>query len=143
MRWTTRPGVHVDRTACAWLIRRFIDPEAEFSFVSELDDVPEGATAFDMRGAELSHHGGECTFEVMMRRYDLDDPALTEIGRIIHEADLEDERFDAPEARGLDVVIRGLSMVCEDEEMLELTARLYDGIYEYRRRATMLGREPS
>jgi hypothetical protein len=143
VRWSTRPGVHVDRTACAWLIRRFIDPEAEFSFVSELDDVPEGATAFDMRGAELSHHGGECTFEVMMRRYDLDDPALMEIGRIIHEADLEDERFDAPEARGLDVVIRGLSMVCEDEEMLELTARLYDGLYEYRRRATMLGREPS
>jgi hypothetical protein len=96
-----------------------------------------------MRGAELSHHGGECTFEVMMRRYDLHDPVLTEIGRIVHEADLEDERFDAPEARGLDVVIRGLSMVCEDEEMLELTARLYDGIYEYRRRATMLGREPS
>lgn len=143
MRWTTRPGVHVDRTACAWLIRRFIDSEAEFSFVSELDDVPEGATPFDMRGAELSHHGGECTFEVMMRRYDLDDPALSEIGRIIHEADLEDERFDAPEARGLDVVIRGLSMVCEDQEMLELTARLYDGIYEYQRRATMLGREPS
>jgi hypothetical protein len=143
MRWATRPGVHVDRTACAWLIRRFIDPDAEFSFAAELGDVPEGTTPFDMRGAELSHHGGECTFEAMLRRYDLDDAALQEIGRIVHEADLEDERFDAPEARGLDVVIRGLSMVCEDEEMLELTGRLYDGLYEHRRRATLLGREPS
>jgi hypothetical protein len=143
VRWATRPGVHVDRTACAWLIRHFIDPDAEFSFAAELDDVPEGATPFDMRGAELSHHGGECTFEAMLRRYDLDDAALWEIARIVHEADLEDERFDAPEARGLDVVIRGLSMVCEDEEVLELTGRLYDGLYEHRRRATLLGREPS
>jgi hypothetical protein len=143
VRWATRPGVHVDRTACAWLIRRFIDPNAEFSFAAELEDVSEGATPFDMRGAELSHHGGECTFEAMLRRYDLDDAALWEIARIVHEADLEDERFDAPEARGLDVVIRGLSMVCEDEEMLELTGRLYDGLYEHRRRATLLGRQPS
>ena len=143
MRWATRPGVHVDRTACAWLIRRFIDPDAEFLFAAERDDVPDGATPFDMRGAELSHHGGECTFEAMLRRYDLDDAALWEISRMVHEADLEDERFDAPEARGLDVVIRGLSMVCDDEEMLELTGRLYDGLYEHRRRATLLGREPS
>jgi hypothetical protein len=143
MRWVTRANCHVDRAACAWLIRRFLDPDAAFVFVNDPDEVRDDATAFDMRGAELSHHGGECTFEVMLRRYDLDDPALWEMARIIHEADLEDERFDAPEARGLDVVIRGLSMVCEDEEMLELTSRLYDGLYEHRRRATLLGREPS
>lgn len=143
MRWATRPGVHVDRTACAWLIRRFIDAEAEFSFVADVDAVAEGTTAFDMRGAELSHHGRDCTFETILRRYELEDPALWDIARIVHEADLEDERFDAPEARGLDVLIRGLSMVCSDEEMLELTGRLYDGLYEYRRRATMLGKEPS
>jgi hypothetical protein len=133
----------VDRTGCAWLIRRFIDAEAEFSFVAEVEAVPRGTTPFDMRGAELSHRGGECTFETILRRYDVDDTALWEIARIIHEADLEDERFDAPEARGLDVLLRGLSMVCADEEMLELTGRLYDGLYEYKRRAAMLGREPS
>jgi hypothetical protein len=143
VRWATRAGVHVDRTASAWLIRRFVDPDAEFMFVADPDEVPEDATPFDMRGVELSHRGGECTFEAILRRYELDDRALWEIARIVHEADLEDERFDAPEARGLDVLIRGLSMVRSDEEMLELTGLLYDGLYEYRRRATMLGREPS
>lgn len=143
MRWATRPGIHVDRTACAWLIRRFIDPEAEFSFVADIEDIPAGTTAFDMRGAELSHRGRDCTFETILRRYELDESALWDIARIVHEADLEDERFDAPEARGLDVLIRGLSMVCSDDEMLELTRRLYDGLYEYRRRATMLGRDPA
>jgi hypothetical protein len=143
MKWATRPGVHVDRTGCAWLIRRFIDPDAQFAFIADLADVPADTTPFDMRGADLSHHGGDCTFETMLRRYDLDDPALWDIARIIHEADLEDERFDAPEARGLDVLIRGLSMVCDDDETLAVTARLYDGLYEHRRRATTLGREPS
>ena len=76
MKWATRPGVHVDRTACAWLIRRFIDPDAEFCFAAELEDVPADATAFDMRGAELSHVNGDCSFETILRRYDLDDPAL-------------------------------------------------------------------
>ena len=143
MKWATRPGVHVDRTGSAWLIRRFIDPEAQFAFIPDLAHVPAGTTPFDMRGADLSHHGGDCTFETLLRRYALDDPALWDIARIIHEADLEDERFDAPEARGLDVIIRGLSMVCDDDETLAITARLYDGLYEHRRRATTLGREPS
>jgi hypothetical protein len=79
----------------------------------------------------------------MLARYELDDPALRDIARIVHEADLDDERFDAPEARGLDVILRGLSMVVEsDDEMLDLSGPLYDGLYEYRHRATMLGREP-
>src|SRR5215212_1253922 len=125
MRWATRTGIHVDRTACAWLIRRFIDEGAEFVFFNDPDEVPDDATPFDMRGVELSHRAGECTFETMLRRYELDDPALWEIARIVHEADLEDERYDAPEASGLDVFMRGLSMVRSDEEMLELTAALY------------------
>jgi hypothetical protein len=144
MRWATRAGIHVDRTACAWLIRRFVDPDAEFAFVDDPDEVPAGATPFDMRGVELGHHGGDCSFEAILRRYDLtDDEALVDIARIVHEADLEDERYDAPEARGLDVLVRGLSMVSSDEGMLEVTGRLYDGLYEYRRRARLLGREPS
>jgi hypothetical protein len=144
MRWATRAGVHVDRTACAWLIRRFIDPEAEFVFVDDPDEVPADATPFDMRGVELGHHGGNVSFEAVLRRYDLEeDQALADIARIIHEADLEDERYDAPEARGLDVIVRGLSMISSDEEMIEFTRPLYDGLYEYRRRARMLGRVPS
>jgi hypothetical protein len=115
-----------------------------FVFVHDPDEVPDDATPFDIRGAELSHRGGQCTFETMLARYELDDPALGEIARIVHEADLEDERYDAPEARRLDVILRGLSLVAEsDEQMLALNGPIYDGLYEYRRRATMLGREPS
>lgn len=143
MRWATRTGCHIDRAACAWLIRRFIDPDAEFVFVSDPGDVPADATAFDMRGAELSHHGGDCTFETILRRHELTDPVLWEIAKIVHEADLDDERYDAPEAAGFDVALRGLSMVRADEEILEVTAPLFDGLYEYRRRAALLGREPS
>ena len=144
MRWATRRHCHIDRAACAWLIRRFVDPEAEFMFVDDLDEVPPDATPFDMRGVELGHRGGDVSFEAILRRYELEeDEALVDIARIVHEADLEDERYDAPEARGLDVLVRGLSMVSSDEQMLELTEPLYDGLYEYRRRARMLGREPS
>jgi hypothetical protein len=143
MKWATRAGCHIDRAASAWLIRRFIDPDAEFVFVAERSEVPADATPFDMRGAELSHHEGDCTFETILRRYDLTDPVLWEIAKIVHEADLDDERFDAPEAAGFDVALRGLSMVRGDEETLELTAPLFDGLYEYRRRAALLGREPS
>ena len=140
MRWATRAGPHVDRTACAWLIARFIDPVAEFVFVTDPDEVPDGATPFDMRGVELSHRGGECSFETFLRRYELDDPVLWSIARIVHEADLEDERYDAPEARGLEVLLRGLSMVRSDHEVLELSRPLYDGLYEFLAAEDALGR---
>jgi hypothetical protein len=143
MKWATRRGVHVDRAACAWLIRRSVDPEAEFVFVDDPADVPAGVTPFDMRGAELGHHGGDCSFETILRRYDLDDPALWDIARIVHEADLDDERYDAPEAPGLDVICRGLSMVHDDAEVLVVSGAIFDGLYEHRRRALLLGREPA
>ena len=133
MRWATRRDVHVDRAACAWLIRRFVDPDAEFVFVGDLDDVPADATPFDMRGVELSHHSGECSFETFLRRYELDEPGLAAIGRIVHEADIGDERYDAPEAAGLDALVRGLSLLREDAEVLELTAPLFDGLLELHR----------
>src|SRR5262245_17378251 len=139
MRWATRPGVHVDRAACAWLLRKFIDPQAEFVFVEDTEDVPSGATPFDMHGADLSHHGDDCTFETMQRRYDRDEPVLWEVARIVHEADLADDRYEAPEVRGLDVLLRGLSMVRPDPEALQVSDALFDGLYEYRRRALMLG----
>jgi hypothetical protein len=126
-----------------WLIVRLIDPEAEFLFVDDADEVPADATAFDIRGAELSHHGGDCSFEAFLRRYQLADPVLGAIARIVHEADLEDERYDAPEAPGVDVLLRGLSMVRSDHEVLELSRPLYGGLYEYLKRAMLLGREPA
>jgi hypothetical protein len=136
--WSTRRHCHIDRAACAWLIRRFVDPDAQFVFVDDPDEVPAGATPFDMRGVEYSHHGGDCSFETFLRRHDLDDPALWAIGRIVHEADLGDERYDAPEAAGLDVALRGLSLVvADDDELLRLTAPLFEGLYALARRAAL------
>ena len=143
MKWATRASVHVDRAACAWLIRRFLDPAAQFVFVDDPDEVPADATAFDIRGAELSHHGDDCSFETILRRYSLDDPVLWDVARIVHEADLNDERYDAPEADGLDVLCRGLSMVADDEQVLAVTRVMFDGLYEHRRRALLLGRDPA
>lgn len=143
MRWATRGGVHVDRAACAWLVRRFVDRDAEFVFVDDADDVPADATPFDMLGAELSHHGDDVSFETMLRHFGLDDPVLWDLARIVHEADLGDDRFDAPEAAGLDVICRGVSMVQADDDVLAVTAALFDGLYEFRRRGLLLGRDPS
>ena len=143
MRWATRAGVHIDRAACAWLLRRFIDPDATFVFVDDPAEVPAEATAFEMRGVELGHHGGDCSFETILRRYQLDDPVLWKLAELVHEADLDDERFDAPEARGLDVILRGLSMVADDPRVLEVSGPLFDGLYEFHRRRLLLGREPA
>jgi hypothetical protein len=148
VKWATRAGVHIDRAACAWLIRRFVDPHAEFLFVTDLAEVEPGTTGFDMRGVDLSHHTGtdgavDCSFETILRRYELTDPVLWRIGQIVHEADLDDERFHAPEAPGLDVVLRGLSMLYDDERILALTEPVFDGLYEFHRRALLLGREPA
>ena len=144
MKWATRANCHVDRTACAWLIRRAIDAEPEFVFVEDPDEVPTDATPFDISGVELSHHEGDCSFETFLKKYEIDDPVMWEIGHIVHEADIGDERYDAPEAKGLDVLIRGLSMIVEnDDRLLEVTFPMYEGLYEYLKRATVLGREPS
>ena len=143
MKWATRAHCHVDRSACAWLVQRFIDPDAQFVFVADPDDVPADATPFDMRGVELSHHNGNCSFETFLERYELDDVVLWDIARIVHEADLDDGRYDAPEARGLDVVIRGLSLTHADDDLLSFSCPLFDGLYEFRKRALLLGREPA
>jgi hypothetical protein len=138
MKWATRRNCHVDRAACAWLIRRFIDTDPEFVFVDDPDEIPADAIAFDIRGAELSHHNGECSFEAFIARYDLDDDTLRSIARVVHEADLEDERYHASTARGLDVLIRGLSLVKNDFQLLQVTDALFDGLYEHSRRAALL-----
>jgi hypothetical protein len=143
VRWATREHCHIDRAACAWLVRRFVDPAAEFVFVADPDEVPADATPFDMRGVELSHHRGNCSFETFLEHYELDDPVLWEIAKIVHEADLADERYDAPEAPGFDVLLRGLSMTHGDDELLAISAPLFDALYEYRKQAILVGREPA
>jgi hypothetical protein len=139
----TRAGVHVDRAACAWLIRRHLDAEAEFAFVRDGDEPPSDAVAFDVPGAAFGHHGDDCSFETLLRRHHLTDPVLWRIAAAVHEADLHDERFDAAEAAGLDILIRGLSLLGDDEQTLAVTAPLFDGLYEFHRRAILLGREPA
>ena len=143
MRWATRESIHIDRAASAWLIGRFIDSAAEFVFVSDPADVPDDATPFDMRGVELGHHGGDCTFETLLRRYELHDPALWRLAEVIHEADIDDGRFDAPEAPGFDVALRGLSMIADDVRVLQISGPLFDGTYEFFRRQLVLGKEPA
>lgn len=145
MRWATRSRIHVDRAACAWLIRRFIDPDADFVFVADPADLPPDAVGFDTRGVTLSHHHGNCSFETALAHFDLTaDPALEEIGRIVHEADLTDETFDAPVAAGLDVLIRGLTLTSpSDRATLNVTDRLFDGLYEHIRQHLLTGRPPT
>ncbi|HTH87605.1 chromate resistance protein ChrB domain-containing protein [Mycobacterium sp.] len=143
MRWATRAGVHIDRAACAWLIRQYVDRDAEFVFVTDPDEVPADATPFDMRGVALSHHHGDCTFETILRRYDLTDPVLWRIAEVVHEADLDDGRYDAPEAAGLDAVLRGLSMTGTDQQTLAVGDAIFAGLYEFYRRSLILGRDPA
>ena len=143
MRWATRAGIHIDRAACAWLIRRNIDPDAQFLWVTDPADVPAEATAFDMRGVELSHHHGDCSFETILRRYELTDPVLWVLAEIVHEADIDDGRYDAPEAPGLDSVLRGLSLTGTDDQTLAVATRIFDGLYEFHRQRVLSGREPS
>jgi hypothetical protein len=145
MNWAIRPGVHVDRAACAWLIRRFIDPGAEFVFPADPAAVPADATPFDMRGAALGHHQGQCSFETALTAFSLTtDPVLEETGRIVHEADLAGDRYDAPAAVGLDTLMRGLTLTSgSDHDTLTVTGRLFDGLYEYTRRQLMTRRSPA
>ena len=139
MRWITRQNAHVDRTACPWLIRRFIDPSAEFVFVpSGTDPATLDGHTFDMRGGEYSHEGVKCTFEVMVEQHGLDtDPALVELGRIIRDADVPPSRSRRPEGPGLDALISGFQLaIPDDHQKLQLTAPLYDALYAYCRAKT-------
>ena len=134
MKWVTRRNAHVDRTACPWLIRRFIDPEAEFVFVpADTDPATVDGHTFDMRGAEYGHEGVLCTFEVMLERHQLaGDSALVELGRIIRDADVPPGRTRRPEGPGLDALIRGFQRSTpDDQEKLRLTAPVYDALYAY------------
>lgn len=128
-RWVTRPRPHVDRIASAWLVKRFIDPEAEFLFVPP-EQFPPDAIAFDALGAEFSHQGEDCTFETLIKRFGLRDRQLIRLAEIVHEVDLEDQKFPRDEARGIDLAIRGLlAALKDDQEVLAHGMVLFDGLY--------------
>ncbi len=128
-RWVTRPRPHVDRIASAWVIKRFIDPGAEFLFAPP-SEFPRDAVPFDAPGAEFSHHGEDCTFETLLKRFGLRDRRLAQLAEIVHDMDLRDERFKREEVRGLDVAIRGLLATSKDDhQVLAHGLTLFDGLY--------------
>ena len=128
-RWVTRPRPHIDRIASAWLIRRFIDPEAEFLFAPPAE-FPKDAIPFDAPGVELSHQGEDCTFETLVKRARLRDRRLVRLAEIVHEADLRDGKYPHEEARGIDVAIRALLAASpDDHHVLAQGMSLCEGLY--------------
>jgi hypothetical protein len=131
MKWVTWEEVGVDRMACAWLIQKYIDPQAEFLFVpvgSKL--LPEGVEPFDIPGVRLSHHQGHCTFYTMLREYDLHDPVLERIARVVDEADTVQDVTLEPVAPGLDVLCRGMRLISSDDLVaLERGRLVYEALY--------------
>lgn len=115
--WVTRPRPHVDRIVTAWAIRRFIDPKAKFAFATEAAQI-KGGIPFDYLGAELGHQGEDCTFETLLKRFGLKDKALRAVAEIVHDADLKDAKFGRDEAKGVDVVIKGLAATISDDHAL-------------------------
>lgn len=134
--WVTRRGIHVDRMASAWLIRRFLDPQARFKFVSAKGYRPEtGEVRFDMFEAEFTHEGDRCTLEVLIDRLGITDPALRPIAEIVHEIDLKDSKFGREETVGIDRLIAGIAMAHKDDETrLAHASTVFDDLYEYYRR---------
>ena len=136
MKWITRSHVHVDRVACPWLITRFIDNEAEFFFVpkSQGDKVAAeaGAIPFDAPGVELGHHEGRCSFESIILKYGLTDPALQRMAKIVHAADVAEDIDTDPFARGLEAIASGYSLrYPDDEENLAHQFEVYDALYAW------------
>jgi hypothetical protein len=129
--WATREHIHIDRLCSAWLIRRFIDPTAQFVFASEAA-LPKDAIPFDTFGVEFSHHGEDCTFETLLKSFQLDDAALTELAEIIHDIDLKDQRFGRSEAAGLDLVVRALCAASRnDQQALRTGSAILDTLHCY------------
>ena len=137
MKWVTRKNANVDRIACPWLIKRFIDRDAEFLFVAaeEVSDVAkrERAVPFDVKGAELGHVDGRCSFESIMVKYGLTDPGLDRLAQIVHGADVAADIDNVPEARGLKAIAYGFALVHgeDDHEKIRLETPMYDALYAW------------
>ncbi len=137
MKWITRQHVRVDRVACPWLIRKCIDPQAEFMFVpaDEVQEVAarEGAIPFDVPDVELGHHDGKCSFEAIMAKYGVDDPAMQLLAKIVHGADVAQDLYGQPEAAGLRAIAIGFGLIGlkDDHEILDREFLVYDVMYAY------------
>ena len=147
MKWITRERVKVDRVACPWLIRKFIDPEAELLFVPADQVLPtaerEGAIPYDVPGVELGHHGGECSFEAILKKHGLTgNPALVLLGRIVNGADTDNTLWQQPEGPGLAAVAEGFRHLgfADDHEVNRAEWIVYDALYAYCREAVRAGR---
>jgi len=137
MKWVTREHPHTDRVACPWLIRKLIDPEAEIVFVARDAVLPyaerEGAISFDANGARYTHRDGLCSFEVLIEDYGLGgDPALALMARVVHGADVSEDRDATPQSRGLLAIADGFALLAlDDQRQLELELPVYDALYAW------------
>jgi hypothetical protein len=145
MKWITREHVKVDRVACPWLIRKFVDPDAEFLFVPQASVLSEAgrhaAIPFDVEGVELGHHLGKCSFEAIVGKYNIADPAVHLLAKIVHGADVSSDLYHRPEAPGLKAVAEGFRALGfkTDHEILEREFIVYDALYAYCRTQTSPG----
>ena len=137
MKWVTRERVKVDRVACPWLIKKFVDPEAEFLFVPKESVLEvaerEKAIPFDVEGVELGHHEGKCSFEAIVAKYRIEDPAIQLLANIVHGADVTQDLHGRPEAAGLKAVAEGFQYLGlkDDHEILAKEFIVYDALYAY------------
>lgn len=135
MKWVTRARPKVDRVACPWLIKRFVDPQAEFLYVpaNQVMEIAkrDGAVPFDVANVELGHNGAECSFDAIIKKYNLTDPALQRLAPIVRGADTEAKDL-TPESRGLEAIAEGFRLVFQnDHELLERESSVYDALYAY------------
>ena len=136
MKWVTRERAKVDRVACPWLIRNFIDPRAKFMFVPEAQVLEmaerESGISFDAPGARYAHRDGKCTFEVLLEEYELTDPVLRRLARIVHGANVPQDQWDSAEAPGLKAIAQGFAMiVADDHDKLACEFVVYDALYAW------------
>jgi hypothetical protein len=136
MKWVTREHPKTDRIACPWLIRKFIDPDAEIVYVPS-DEVlafaeREDATSFDAPGAKYTHRDGKCSFETLIEEYEIDDPALALMARVVHGADVTEDRDATPQSRGLEAIADGFALLAlDDQRQLVLELPVYDALYAW------------
>lgn len=129
MKFVTYRGMRIDRLASAWLIRRFVDPRARFRFIERGGAAPVEWIPFDLPDAEYSHHGEDCTFETLVKKFGIRSRAVRELGEIVHDADVKDGKFGRAEAGGISAAVQGMGLVCkDDDELLEKGLLLFDGL---------------
>jgi hypothetical protein len=136
MKWVTREHPRTDRIACPWLIRKFIDPEAEIVYLPPAEVLAyaerEGAISFDTPGAKYTHRDGKCSFETLVEEYGITDPAILLLARIVHGADVSDERDVTPQSCGLEAIADGFALLeLDDQRQLELELPVYDALYAW------------